>query len=139
MFFTSFNFLIFFFILIVVYYCTPRKVRWLTLLVASYFFYINIKPVFALLLAAVTLSTYFFTRLIDGTPVEAKKKIFKICNIILVLLPLFFFKYFGVINNGMNLTNLSGDSQRVVLGAVILGAVVFESVKKRGLAAMAKG
>lgn len=45
----------------------------------------------------------------------------------------------GVINNGMNLTNLSGDSQRVVLGAVILGAVVFESVKKRGLAAMGKG
>ena len=44
----------------------------------------------------------------------------------------------GVINNGMNLTNLSSDSQRVVLGAVILGAVTFESVKKRGLAALGK-
>jgi ribose transport system permease protein len=42
----------------------------------------------------------------------------------------------GVINNGMNLTNVSGNSQRIVLGAVILGAVTFEAVKKRGLAGM---
>ena len=44
----------------------------------------------------------------------------------------------GVINNGMNLTGLSGERQRLILGAVILGAVTFESIKKRGLAAVAK-
>ena len=99
--FTSFNFIIFFFLVIVVYYCTPKKIRWFTLLFASYFFYINIKPVFALLLAGVTLSTYLFTRLIDNTDTDSKKRKFKILNIILILLPLFFFKYFGVINNGM--------------------------------------
>lgn len=40
----------------------------------------------------------------------------------------------GVINNGMNLTNVSGNMQRIVLGAVILGAVTLESVKQRGIA-----
>ena len=61
--FTSFNFLIFFPALAVVYYITPSKYRWITLLIASYFFYINIKPIYALLTAGITLSTYFFTRI----------------------------------------------------------------------------
>ena len=72
--FTSFNFLIFFPLLAIAYYITPVKFRWVTLLIASYFFYINIKPVFALLVAGVTLSTYFFTRLIDKANTESKKK-----------------------------------------------------------------
>lgn len=99
--FTSFNFLIFFPVLAVVYYITPAKFRWLTLLIASYFFYINIKPVFALLLIYVTFSTYFFTFLIDKTKVESKKKSYMVINIVLILLPLFFFKYFVVINNAI--------------------------------------
>lgn len=96
--FTSFNFLIFFPILVVVFFLTPKKYRWLTLLIASYFFYINIKPVYALLLAGVTLSTYVFTRLTDKTRIESRKKTFTIINILLILLPLFFFKYFAVVN-----------------------------------------
>jgi alginate O-acetyltransferase complex protein AlgI len=99
--FTSINFLIFFPSLVVVYYITPSKYRWLTLLVASYFFYINIKPVYALLTSGITISTFLFTRLIDNTRNEMKKKSFMVINIILILLPLFFFKYFGVINNGI--------------------------------------
>ena len=99
--FTSFNFLIFFPLLAVLYWITPAKYRWLTLLIASYFFYINIKPVFALLLAGVTLSTYLFTRLIDGTNVESRKKQYMVINIVLILLPLFFFKYFSTINEGI--------------------------------------
>jgi D-alanyl-lipoteichoic acid acyltransferase DltB (MBOAT superfamily) len=60
-----------------------------------------VKPVFSLLLAGVTLSTYIFTRLIDNTKSESGKKTFLIINIILILLPLFFFKYFGQINSSM--------------------------------------
>lgn len=99
--FTSFNFLIFFPLVGVLYYVTPAKYRWLTLLIASYYFYIIIKPVFALLLAGVTISTYLFTRLIDKTKIESQKKNYMIINIILILLPLFFFKYFSEINTGL--------------------------------------
>ena len=99
--FTSLNFLLFFPLLAVLYYLTPVKYRWLTLLAASYFFYINIKPVYAILLAAVTASTYFFTRLMDKTDDDDVKKRYMIANIILTLLPLFFFKYFGAINHGV--------------------------------------
>jgi alginate O-acetyltransferase complex protein AlgI len=99
--FTSLNFLLFFPLLAIVYYITPAKFRWLTLLVASYFFYINIKPVFALLVAGVTLSTYIFTLLICNANSESGKRTYMVINIVLILLPLFFFKYFASINNGI--------------------------------------
>jgi alginate O-acetyltransferase complex protein AlgI len=101
MYFTSFNFLIFFPLLAIVYYITPAKFRWFTLLVLSYFFYINVKPVFSILLAGVTLSTYVFTRLIDRTKIESWKKVLMVINIVLILIPLFFFKYFSSINGGI--------------------------------------
>ena len=102
MIFTSFNFLIFFPSLVILYYITPVKYRYITLLISSYFFYINIKPVFALITAGVTLSTYLFTRLIDRTNSDSGRKRFMAINIVLILLPLFFFKYFNSINSGIS-------------------------------------
>ena len=101
MIFTSFNFFIFFPIVAMAYWLTPPRYRWGILLVASYFFYINLKPVYALLLLGVTLVTYLFTRLMDQTDSEAKKKNLLTTHIVLVLLPLFFFKYFAAINYGL--------------------------------------
>lgn len=99
--FTSLNFLLFFPVLTIIYYVTPTRFKWLILLIASYFFYINFKPVFSLLVAGVTVSTYIFTWLIDKSNTESRKKTFMVINIMLILLPLFFFKYFSVINNGI--------------------------------------
>lgn len=97
--FTSFNFLIFFPLICLLYWITPAKIKWLTLLLGSYFFYINIKPVFAILIAGVTLITYVFTRLIGSSANESRRKQYLFINIVLVLLPLFFFKYFEAINS----------------------------------------
>ncbi len=97
--FTSLNFLIFLPVVMLLFYITPVKYRWLTLLISSYFFYINIKPIYALLSGGITVSTYVFTRLIDKTPDDNKKRILMILNVIIILLPLLFFKYFAVINN----------------------------------------
>jgi ribose transport system permease protein len=38
----------------------------------------------------------------------------------------------GVIQNGMNLTNVESYTQKVVLGLVILGAVLLDQLKHRG-------
>lgn len=99
--FTSFNFFIFFPLLVFLYWNTPNKFRWIILLIASYFFYISIKPVFILLVAGVTFTTWIFTCLMEKTSAEQKKKGLLIVNIILILLPLFFFKYFGSINKAL--------------------------------------
>ncbi len=97
--FTSLNFLIFFPLLALCYFITPVKYRLYTLLAGNYFFYINVKPVYALLLAGITLCTYYFTRQIQKNDKESIKKIYLIINIILILLPLFFFKYFSKVND----------------------------------------
>lgn len=101
MIFTSLNFLLFFPALTLLYYLTPKPWRAVLLLAASVFFYLNISPVYLLQLMGVCTSTYIFTRAIDDTPDENKKQWYKITNIILILLPLLFFKYFSAINNGM--------------------------------------
>lgn len=107
--FTSFNFLVFFPSVLVLYFLLPQKIRCWFLLVASYFFYINIKPVFALLLAGVTFTTYIFTNLIARQRSENKKKWLFTGSVVLILLPLFFFKYFNFVNEGIySLLNLFG-------------------------------
>ncbi len=107
--FTSLYFLIFFPLLAILYWCTSQKYRLYLLLFASYYFYINTKPIYALLLATVTISTFLFTNLIERNQDESKRKAFMIINIILILLPLFFFKYFGAINDVIFRTLLSFD------------------------------
>ena len=97
--FTSLNFLLFFPALITLFYVTPIKYRWSTLLIASYFFYLNIEPVYGFLTFLITLSTYFFTRLIDKVKDDKHKAKLMFANIVIVLLPLFFFKYFTAVNN----------------------------------------
>lgn len=99
--FTSLNFLIFFPIVVLLYFLLPHKFRALFLLVAGYYFYINTKPVYALLLAGVTLTTYLFTNAIGKTKSEKSKRQLLFADIIITLLPLFFFKYFNFVNDGI--------------------------------------
>lgn len=99
--FTSLAFLLFFPLVVVMYCITPAKYRLYTLLATSYIFYINVKPVYVLLLLGVTVSTYFFTLFISRAKEERQKKTGMIINIILILLPLFYYKYFGSVNDCM--------------------------------------
>ena len=72
--FTSINFLFFFPAVIFLFYLTPVKYKWVTLLFSSYFFYLNIEPIFGILTAFVTVSTYFFTIRIDSVSDDDTKK-----------------------------------------------------------------
>lgn len=68
---------------------------------ASCYFYINIKPIYAILLAGVILITYYGAILISKTKSEKKKSRLLIAYIVIILLPLFFFKYFNFVNEGV--------------------------------------
>ena len=59
------------------------------------------QPVYAILLVLVTISTYLFTRGISIAKTEKKKHSLEVWGIIVVLLPLFFFKYFTFINDSV--------------------------------------
>lgn len=96
--FTSFNFLLFFPLVVLLYNIIPQKWRMPFLLVASYVFYISMQPVYAVLLAGVTITTYLFARGISKAGSEKLQHRLEVTGIIVVLLPLAFYKYFNFIN-----------------------------------------
>ena len=98
MIYNSFNFLVFFPLIFLLYYIIPARCqrgRNVFLLAVSYLLYFNWKPVYALILLGVTLVTYYGARLIEKN--ERKKQIM-VLGAVLSLLPLLFFKYFNFIN-----------------------------------------
>ena len=59
MLFNSFQFLLFFPVVVSVYFLLPGRWRWLHLLVASYLFYMAWEPAYALLMLASTVADFF--------------------------------------------------------------------------------
>ena len=72
-----------------------NKARNLFLLVLSYFLYIQWKPIYALILLGVTITTYYTARIIENN--NHPKRILVI-GVLITLLPLVFFKYYNFIN-----------------------------------------
>lgn len=98
MIYNSFNFIVLFPLIFLLYYFIPAKFqrgRNLFLLLVSYLLYINWKPIYVLVLFGVTLVTYYGGRLLQH--VERRKMIMLVGGFISVL-PLLFFKYFNFIN-----------------------------------------
>lgn len=103
---TSIAYLLFFPAVVLLYNLVPQKLRLYLLLIASYAFYISMQSTYALLLAAVTLTT-FFTVWGLGKVADDKKRLFIMwAGIAITILPLFFFKYFDALGKGLG--NLMG-------------------------------
>lgn len=111
MIFNSFEFLIFFPIVCLVYYLLKEnRLRNSFLLVASYYFYMNWQPIYALLILLSTGLTYFCGILVEKySNNQPKKKTVLVINIILNFAILFCFKYFNFINESIfSLLDLCG-------------------------------
>lgn len=99
---TSFQFLLFFPLISVIYYLVPKQIRWIYLLVVSYIFYINWQPIYAILLFGVTIVTYLCAIAIDNVNLSSKsKKTFLFVGCLIPLLFLGIFKYYNFINQSV--------------------------------------
>lgn len=125
MLFNSFEFLIFFPVVVGVYFIIPRRVRYVWLLVASYYFYMSWNAKYAILLAFSTIVTWlsgyslgcinksgqFFRRKSDISHVaqsqftRKRKRVFVVAASLIVNLGILaFFKYFDFVLNNINVT-----------------------------------
>ncbi len=108
MLFNSIHFLLFFPIVCLLYFVFPHKIRWVWLLVASYYFYMSWNPQYALLIAFSTVVTYASGLLIEkANQKETKtsikiKKLWVSLSFIINLAILFFFKYFPFALSNIN-------------------------------------
>ena len=103
MLFNSFEFLLFFPIVCIVFYAL-RKRKWqnIFLLIASYYFYMNWKPIYAVLILGSTIITYLCGLLVEKNDDNRKKqKFFLIASLVINLAILFLFKYYNFINESI--------------------------------------
>ena len=107
MLFNSYGFLVFFPIVVVIYFLLPKRISYLWLLAASYYFYMGWNAKYALLLLVSTTITYVSGMLIqwlnDGHPDKIRAKKWVVAgSFISNLAILFFFKYFNFTIESMN-------------------------------------
>lgn len=96
MLFNSFNFLIFFPIVLLLYFTVPEKMKKIWLLFASYYFYMCWNVKYGILLVAVTLITYWGGIYIERNNRNLqRKKLFLGIISVLIFAILFFFKYYN--------------------------------------------
>ena len=103
MLFNSLEFLIFFPAVCIIYFLLGKnKFRNPFLLVASYYFYMNWKPIYALLILTSTILTYACGLLVEKHSDDTrKKKTFLTISLVLNFAILFVFKYFNFINESV--------------------------------------
>jgi D-alanyl-lipoteichoic acid acyltransferase DltB (MBOAT superfamily) len=98
MLFNSLNFLLFFPIVVVVYFSLNHRFRNIFLLVASYYFYMNWKPVYAVLIMFSTFITWLCGLFIEKSNKKKARKIYLVISLLINFSILFFYKYFNFLN-----------------------------------------
>lgn len=101
MLFNSIDFLIFFPIVVLIYFLVPRKIRYIWLLAASYYFYMCWNVKYSLLLLASTLITWISGFAVNRFRKPSVRKWILAGCITVNLGFLFFFKYFDFFWNSM--------------------------------------
>lgn len=102
MLFNTFHFLIFFPIVLLIYFVLPARVRYIWLLVASYYFYMCWNPAYVVLIMLSTGITYLCGRSVDILQEKKHKKAVMAISIISNLGILIYFKYTGFLINTVN-------------------------------------
>lgn len=103
MLFNSLSFLVFFPTVLAVYFIIPRKIRYIWLLVTSYYFYMCWNEKYALLIALSTFITYLSGILISKTSSVFWRKMWVALSFISNISILVFFKYFYFITDNLNI------------------------------------
>ncbi len=109
MLFNSFAYLLFFPLVCIAYYLIPHKYRWLFLLIASYYFYMNWQPIYALLILTSTVVTYWVANQLYRTQDKRARKLFLTIGLVINFGILFLFKYYNLFNDSVfEVMNLMG-------------------------------
>src|SRR5690606_21803848 len=102
MLFNSFEFLLFFPLVLVLYYVFPHRLRWLFLLVASYYFYAYSEPYLIVLLFISTIVDYYCGLGIGKTNSQKSKKLYLWTSILVNVGILVCFKYLFFFLDSLN-------------------------------------
>ena len=119
--FNSWEFLIFYPIVLLLYFVLPKRAKWPMLLVASYFFYAAYQPTLLVLIVLTTLISWLASRRIERSERGAVKKLWLALTLTVCLGVLFFYKYFDFLSlSAYSLVSLLGGEVSLVTLNLIL-------------------
>ena len=130
MLFNSIAFLLFFPVVCLVFFLIPAsriRIKNLFLLIASYYFYMNWEPAYALLLLTSTIVTWTAAIGISHFPDKRRKKICLVSSLVLNLSILFLFKYFNFLSS-----NIETALQACGLGMLLPVGISFYTFQALG-------
>lgn len=102
--FNSLSFFVFLIIVFILYWIVPKKYKWVVLLIASYYFYMNWNALYSILIFFTTLVSFLMAIKIDNDRSKGKKnsKLYLFITLLLCLGILFFFKYFNFLSKSLS-------------------------------------
>jgi D-alanyl-lipoteichoic acid acyltransferase DltB (MBOAT superfamily) len=121
MLFNSLEFLIFFPLVVALYFLLPFRLRWILLLLASYYFYMAWRAEYALLLIFSTVIDYYCGCKMGQHTVQSKRKKYLLISVVSNLSILFTFKYFNFFSDSLQtgLSLLGGHPQFLSLDLLL--------------------
>ena len=125
--FNSWEFLLFYPIVALLYFALPKKLKWPVLLIASYYFYICYQASLVFLILLTTLVSWLASALIERTDNPRVKKTALALTLIVCLGVLFFYKYFNFLSGSVTgLLSLFGvQTPPVVLNLILPVGISF--------------
>ena len=99
--FNSFEFIIFFLVVIVTYFSISHRYRWALLLLASYYFYMCWKPEYIFLILFSTIIDYYCGLKMGSSENQKERRLFLFISIVTNLGLLFSFKYFNFFSDSL--------------------------------------
>lgn len=100
--FDSFQFAVFFPIVVALFWSIPQRLRWVLLLVSSYYFYMCWRPPYAILLVVITAIDFCVGRALGRVNGAAARRAILAVSILANLSILFVFKYYPFVANTLN-------------------------------------
>ena len=125
--FNSWEFLIFYPIVALLYFLLPKKCKWPILLIASYYFYMFYEARLVFLIVITTAISFLMSHLIERADKNGLKKLYLAIALITCLGILFFYKYFDFLSLGATglINLLGGKASPVVLNLILPVGISF--------------
>jgi len=125
--FNSWEFLLFYPIVALLYFVLPKKAVWPMLLVASYFFYMCYQPDLVYLIFATTLISWIASHFIEKSKTRTVRRLWMAVTLVVCLGVLFFYKYFNFLSASIAgiVTMMGGSSSAIALKLILPVGISF--------------
>lgn len=125
--FNSWEFLLFYPIVLLLYFVLPKKLKWPMLLIASYYFYMCYQAELVVLILGTTIVSWIASRIIEAKTDPRIRKLCLAVTLVICLGVLFFYKYFNFLSGSVTgiITALGGTPSPFMLDLVLPVGISF--------------